>query len=209
MNLKELGNKEFIDLLKSDLDNQMLWAHFVERFRDWPIGITIDKRFKKRRHYNFSDVEDVVQQVFLNLTKNDYRTMRNFRNEHDGSIIRLLQIMSLQAENRWINGEWKIRTTDLKEEILSEDDEDATPTHQEIRESVENCLDHILVEHKHRDRNKLIYLMHHFDGVPKKQISKKLNTDLSYQSICRIISGTQKLISKNCRPDGLAGGLIS
>lgn len=196
MSLKELSNKEFIDRLKADLKNELLWIHFVKRYRDI-MGYVVWQQFTRQGYKSFSQVEDVVQIVLLILSTKDCQYMRDFRNQYDGSIISLLKMISAREAIRWMKKMDGFETGPLETEP-QEPEESPGADPMEIRHQINLCLDKIMEKNPHRDRNKLIYKMYFFDEVPMKHIAKKLNIKLSYQSVARIIQALNKLIQEYC-----------
>ncbi len=195
--LRELSNKEFIDLMKNDYENDLFWIEFVRRYQTKVIGYKVYQVFRQYDYSELSMVNEVVSRVYSILANKDCRALRQLENRYDGTIINYLRTISHREAVRFLKEESK-QPTPASERDFPDIETDFEAIPEDLREAVEACLEEIMVKHKHKQRNKLIYTLHYFNGIPKKDIAESLNVNLHFSSICRIIDGLHKLIRNHC-----------
>jgi len=74
-------------------ENEPAWFEFVRRFQPLIAGVTV----RTARQFNescASVIDDLVQETFLKLCKDDARLLRNFRSTHTESIYGFLKVVT-------------------------------------------------------------------------------------------------------------------
>ncbi|MBD3263536.1 MAG: hypothetical protein GF375_00355 [Candidatus Omnitrophica bacterium] len=106
-----MGIRDFLNFKRLLKKDKKAWDAFVERFSG-VIHASILKVFNSHtKDFNTQDVEEVVQDVFLRLLKDDCRLLKSY-NPHRASLVTWLTIISRSATIDFLRRR-KIATTSL------------------------------------------------------------------------------------------------
>lgn len=213
-----MNNTELIKHCAHDKRNKRAWLEFLSRYENLVFNTIIQECKKSDLHktcFQFDEtVKDLVQEVYLNLVKNDCKALKAFRGDSENSIFSYLKIIAQNVVKNYIN---KMRakkrpTTDrLLDETTSATCESGKNYHLDkfkttifdteqefqlkiLMEEIDYCLKKIITG-RDRKRNRFIYQLHIYNGFTPEEIASTFNFGISTSRIANIISDSrQKLI---------------
>lgn len=206
MNYPKLSNLDFIHCLIKDSENELAWLEFYRRFHK-SICYAILKESKFR---NFDEgihyPEDLAQDVYKLLVKNNCHALRTFKGEYNGSIYKFIETISARIILRKIeeaNAQKRIPQdvqafldSPIKngKEINRTKIGDIIPDHRtlsdsnEILEEIIYCIKKVSRKRQQTYLYRLIFQYYLFDDLRPGAIAKKPNIDRSWKRIENIIS---------------------
>jgi RNA polymerase sigma-70 factor, ECF subfamily len=187
-----------------DGDKETAWREFVFRFQPLIASII----FRIVRRYGRSDhdlVDDLVQETFLRLCKNQGRALRRFRERHETAIFGYLKVVAASVVTdyfRSVNAQKRLGDKLPESEELI-DVSTSTPSNAEqvtmVRE-VNECIDQLADS----GRDKTIFWLYYQQGLTANDISSLPNIELTTKGvescIYRLTKAVRKLIVKNSAP---------
>jgi RNA polymerase sigma-70 factor (ECF subfamily) len=97
MDPRKLTDEELVRLLLATRDEDLrgeLWVEFWHRFQP-VIARTVRRRIVRYTRWVDPDwVDDLVQDMFLKLCKDDFKVLRNFEFRHENALRALLKVMA-------------------------------------------------------------------------------------------------------------------
>lgn len=220
--LNKLKNTELVKRCANDTKNKQVWLEFVSRF-DKHIYLIVLRECKIRGLYKnkvqFKEaVQDLVQDIYLKILKDDCQSLKAFRGNSENSIYIYLGTIAKNAVINYIirmNAQKRpqiekylddfITTNDEGGEIFYKDVLKSTifDTEQELtliitKEDIEVNLNNIL-KGKYKERNKLICKLHFYDGFSVNEIASYFNFGLSAARIANIISEIKQNLIKGLK----------
>jgi RNA polymerase sigma-70 factor (ECF subfamily) len=88
----ELSSAELIASCLGD-GSPSVWREFVGRFQPL-IASVILRTIRRYGEFNSSLVDDLVQETFLRLCKDDFRALRQFEQRHEDAIFGYLKVVA-------------------------------------------------------------------------------------------------------------------
>lgn len=204
MEYTKLSNNELIKLLSRECDNRAAWNEFVARFHKH-ICSTIYRETKRRDYTEgFLHVEDLAQDVYRKLVKDNCKALKNFIGKYENSIFKYLEVISIRVvlnklNEKGIPAKVKIPldrafinpNTDKEISLLDRIQTDPQIDMNELKEEIEYCLENIFNSKKTKEIYKLVIKYYIYEGFDSKLISLSLNKKLSPKRISNIISETK------------------
>lgn len=212
MGNEQLTHNELIKLLAREPANEKAWKEFVTRFNEY-ICATIYRECKRRNHAgNGSEVEDMAQEVYMILVKNDCDALRKFEGRWENSIYKYLAITCIRTVLYHIyksgaqkrppsKGKSSISKTimgkngDLNltmEEVLSAPESDATA----LKEEIEDCLDKMSTQRRNGSVYKEIFRYYLYEELTPEMIQEHLGHAYSLKRVRNIITEVKKDLQK-------------
>jgi RNA polymerase sigma factor (sigma-70 family) len=210
-----MKNAELIELCAREPWNRKAWLEFYNRF-DKRIWLVIYRECKamgiSRQADQFKQtVEDLVQDVYVKLSDNNCKALKNFVGASENSIYTYLGII---AKNVVRNHAIKVKAqkrpsieksldeviaiSETGEKILIRDTVRSPGSAAEqdfsveiLREEIEDILNKILTG-KQLERDKLIFKLHLYQKFSAEDITKKFNFGLSSKRISNLITSIKK-----------------
>lgn len=93
--LVRLTDEELVRLCLA-LQDEALWREFVRRFQAL-IARTVRRRFARYTRIDPDRVDDLTQETFLKLCKDDYKALRTFEFWHENAFPGFLKVMALHV----------------------------------------------------------------------------------------------------------------
>ena len=191
------------------------WREFVYRYHA-VIKATVGKTLLRRSVSQESDrlaqlpgdlIDDLVQVVYLRLVEEGSRALDRIEGEHENSLFRYLEIISINVVRDHFRAYRKPKVSFSLDELLEDTGEagilkdaissiDGKPISglNVTMEEIESALDRSLGP-KHRDRDLLIFKLRYFDGLTPKEIRNILGLDTSVQAIALRLSSIKSKMS--------------
>ncbi len=200
------------------------WREFVYRYHV-AITASVRRTFRRRviketdRRAQFPDelIDDLVQAVYVRIVEDGSRALDCFEGEHENSIFRYLEIISINVVRDHFRAEKAYRKPKisfsldellenrgegglLKDAIGSIDGKPILGSALNVTmEDIEGALNRSLGG-KHRDRDTLVFKLRYFDGLTIEEIRDVLGLNISITTIASILSRTAtKMIAELTR----------
>jgi RNA polymerase sigma-70 factor (ECF subfamily) len=96
MDPRKLTDEELLRLLLATRDEDLradLWFEFWHRFQR-VIARTVKRRIERYTRVDRGWVDDLVQETFLKILKDDYKALRRFEFRHENALPCLLKVMA-------------------------------------------------------------------------------------------------------------------
>lgn len=207
MNYKELANNDLIKHCAVESDNQLVWNEFYRRFDDH-IRLMVMRYCGLRRLPGQSLVDDLAQDVYMRLVKEERRVLHHFRGENENAIFTFLALTA-----RTVVSEYEKKKNAIKRRHQEESlDKPVSPAEgglrlidilrnpyipapdealilESLQQEVQALLDEAITGHE-KERDQKIFLYHVFEGLTPQQISER--AALSPKRIRNIITTTRK-----------------
>jgi RNA polymerase sigma factor (sigma-70 family) len=210
-----MKNTELVELCAREPWNRKAWHEFYSRF-DERIWLVIYRECKamgitKRAAQFQQTVEDLVQDVYVKLSDNNCKALKNFIGASENSIYTYLGIIAKNvAKNHFIKMKAQKRPSPEKsiddvlaisetgETILIRDavkssysDVEQNFSVEILKQEVEDILNKILTG-KEKERDKLIFKLHLYQKFSAEDITKKFNFGLSSKRISNLLTFIKK-----------------
>jgi len=195
--LKKLSTLELVKWCARDKQNHHAWAEFIARFDE-----TIRRgifRFKnmlvnqKDSDFRYKIMEDLIQDVYHQLLKNDCKALKGFRGKNENSFYLYLTIICKNTTLNYLKS--KGSQEDHTPHYDSEKDEASSnnPSGEQI-----DLISYInsFASGKKKERDRLILKLHFIDDFSPEEIADILPSDLSPKRIANLI-GQFKNFLKN------------
>lgn len=212
MGNEELTHNELIKLLAREPANEQAWKEFVTRFHEY-ICAVIYRECKLRSYADDgSGVEDLAQEVYMILVKNDCDALRKFEGRWENSIYKYLATTSIRTVLYHIykadaqkrppsKGKASIskkilgKNGDLNltmEEALSAPESDATA----LEEEIEDCLNKMSMQRRNGSVYKEIFKYYLYEDLTPEMIQEHLGQAYSLKRVRNIITEVKKDLQK-------------
>lgn len=215
MHLKNCKNTELVDLCAQEPWNRKAWLEFYNRF-DERIWLVIYRECKAlgiiKQDAQFQEtVKDLVQDVYVKLTDNNCRALKNFVGASENSIYTYLGIIAKNVVRNYhikISAQKRpssqkliddaINISERGEKILVRDVGNLSYSGVEeefsiviLKEEIDEILDKIL-KSKDKDRNKLIFKLYFYEGFSAEEIASRFKFNLSAKRIRNLVTEIKK-----------------
>lgn len=185
--MRNPGQSQFttVELIASCLesDSEAAWQEFVSRFQ--PLIASVIFRVVRRCGRPDNDlVDDLVQETFLRLCKNQGRALRDFQERHDAAIFGYLKVVAASVATdhfRSLNAQKRLGDK-LPESDEMIDVSASTPSNAEQVAMVREVDEHIdrLAENS---RDKTVFWLYYQHGFTARAISSLPNIGLTPKGV--------------------------
>ena len=203
-------HNRLIEKLAQNPENHFAWTEFYNRYHHY-ICSTIYKLSRELGYLEGIDyMEDLAQEVYKKLVKNNFQALRDYKGEHDNTIFKYLKIIIIRIILNKQKEDSAQRRIPKKITISIDDSPQASESAREqslvniekpgnqrsildllvLREDIEYCLNKIFNNNKHKVLYQLILKFHIFKGFDSRLIVESLETDRSQKTVSNIISKT-------------------
>lgn len=177
--------KSFLTLLVSDPGNEEAWKEFFHRFDESIHRMVVAALRKYFQAGSENEASDLVQQVYVRLIENDYRALRNFRGTTETDfrayLARICYNLILDCARVAAATEpLTSAATALDGESfrggsqpVSAPDQESVLHRHELRGLIDDILTR-LGQDVDANRNRMVFLLRHFDGCPSQQVAHLL-----------------------------------
>ena len=110
---EHLTDAELVRLLLTTEDEALreeLCKEFVRRFQPVIAGVVVKRLLRYTRWINPADVDDLVQETFLKICKDDFKVLRSFEFRHENALRAFLKVMAANVVEDYLRK--KNRDTD-------------------------------------------------------------------------------------------------
>jgi RNA polymerase sigma-70 factor (ECF subfamily) len=188
-------DEELVRLLLATRDETLraeLWEEFWCRFQP-VIALTVKRRLACRRRFDNASVDDLVQNTFLKICKDNFRGLRNFEFRHANALRGWLKVMAANVVEDYFRQQPIMPDEDL------EPIKDIIPTSVNVSElihrreqiqKIEDCLQKMAGEPDFA-RNYKTFWLYFRDGFTAKQISRL--PDLGFNTVKAVESALLRM----------------
>ncbi len=219
MNLKDFSHNQLIRLLSNEPRNEPAWREFYRRFHKY-ISLTILRTCQQIGHREGAlHTEDLAQEVYAKLVKNDAQALKKFKGRYENAIIKYLAIAATRvALNSYREAQAKKRPSsqkrrDLDWEIAAGRIKDAvelSPNFATLDDenrivlilSIEQCLERICKAFRSGARDVLIFKYYLYAEMNAESIAMLPDVRLSFQRTFGIIAVIKKRLQKCLKSEG-------
>jgi len=223
MDQKNLTNTQLVKLCAEEPRNERAWMVFYERF-DHYIHLIIlrecQQKYLTRNKSQFEEIfQDLAQDVYFKLVQKNCKALREYKASTEESIFTYLAIIARNAVRGYLMKEGakkrrvKLSSLDAPAPSSLEDGDlllidtiasaeplpDAEIDKAGERQEFEGLLDKI-VTGKSKERDILIFKLHHYEGISPEQMAEQCGIALSDKRIRNIISDIKQQIAAALRP---------
>lgn len=203
MDFKNYSNYDLIQFIAGNLpDNRddplwnAAWMEFVSRFRDLMIAV-IRRALGGTKHYN--DAEDVSQDVYRILLKNECQAMKNFQGEHEHSAFEWLKTIARREAVKYLKAQrFQERWDDITEvldrlNLLNELRNDQN--FMDLIEEIEDCLEKLTGKNRYAERDRLAFRLRYYKDLRPEEIARHLS-NISEKRVWGILTGLRDGMQK-------------
>lgn len=222
MSLKSLSDRELLAKMLPDSDTEvneaeLAWLEFIDRFERLIFNsiTAILQRKLRVQEFHKEDIVDLMQQVFFNLSKDDYAGLRKFKFNSDFSLKAYLKAVAVNAtidHIRAVESSKRIQATISINGLVERQDsldfeengceliDNRTRNPEELlleKEFVEKLyriVDKISGKH-HRERNRRIFDLIYWHGYSVEEVIVKEQIDIAPMGIYAILHRIKKGIA--------------
>jgi RNA polymerase sigma-70 factor (ECF subfamily) len=189
MDPKKLSAQELLQLCL-DSQDEALWTEFVRRFQPLIAG-TVTKCVLRRGRSNPALVDDLVQDTYLKLCKNNFKALRDFDFQHENAFFGFLKTVASNAVEDYFRGSHSLKRGSGREEEDIEEVRPAAPSNAGGFQSVEreiqlgeinDCLAEQPAEPNFA-RDCLIFWLYYRQGFTAKAIAELPTISLSVKGV--------------------------
>ena len=189
MDPRKLSTQELVSYCL-DSQDEAGWTEFVRRFQPLIAGV-VNRCVCRRGRPNPPLVDDLVQDTFLKLCRNNYKALRNFEFQHDNAFFGFLKVVAANVAEDHYRREEADKHGGGREEV---DIEDVRPTHPfrprspQLAElailmaEIERCLAE-LVSEPNFARDHAIFWLYYRQGLTAKAIAQLPAIRLSVKGV--------------------------
>jgi len=216
LDLKKLTNTELIRRCSEDPQNRLLWLEFCHRFdeRIWLIVYREcrDRGLAEKKDQIKQTVQDLVQEVYLKLLKNNCKALTSFIGASENSIYTYLGII---ARNVVCNHVTKMNAhkrpnigkslNDISSGCKDYEIFIPSPINEEtiaqelsfemLKEEIDLILNQNLKE-KYKERNKLIFKLYFYEKFSPDEIASKLGFEVTSKRVLNLIAEIKTLLRR-------------
>jgi len=214
MDFKKLSNNDLIKRCAEESDNRSVWNEFYRRF-DGHIRLMVTRYCGLKHLYGRNLSEDLTQDTYVRLVKDDCKRLRNYIGENDKSIYSYLALIARTAVSEYEKKENAQKRQHRKKSLYDPVDNEGLilidilanpyaplPDEQlmieSLRREVEMILDEIMTGNE-KERDREIFFHHVYEGLSAQQISERVA--LSPKRIRNIVTMIRRRI-KTRPPNG-------
>jgi RNA polymerase sigma-70 factor, ECF subfamily len=172
-------------------DHPAAWEEFVHRTQRL-IASTIIKVASAWGPPSKQVVDDLVQDVYVKLCKDEARILRDFEARHEGALFGFLKVVAANTtrDHFKASGAAKRQTDKVAESVDVADQANAPETSSTMstadRELLIRDIDRILcqsLDPETRDRDRLVFWLHYRTGLPAQAIAARRSVGLTVKGV--------------------------
>jgi RNA polymerase sigma-70 factor (ECF subfamily) len=176
--LQKISHAELVRNCANGAD-PLAWEEFLERFHD---GISLTVLRTARRYSTASPelVEDLIQETYLKLCKNNAEPLRKFDARHPDAVYAYLKVFAANVVHDHFKAQLagkRSANRTLALEECAEPAEDTDPNRRVLVREIYDCLKSV----KKRDR--LVFLLHYRVGQTADSIARMPSIGLSLKGV--------------------------
>ena len=185
-----------------------IWEEFVRRFHRL-IATTVLRRVARRREPSLAVLDDIIQEVYLKLCRDNCRVLREFTSLHPDAIFGYLKVIAANAANDYLKA---LNTARRGRDYIPVDQEaldysDCTsergalsPTEREIIiGEIDACLRRCLPD-PNRERDCSVFWLHYRAGMSTTAIAGLPSIALTAKGVESIIHRLTRLLREELGP---------
>lgn len=165
------------------------WMEFYDRFNNFIIAV-IRKIMRGTKHYN--DAEDVAQEVYRILLKNECQAMKNYRGEHEHSAFEWLKIIARREAVKYLKAQRHREKWDDITEVLDRlnlpDELRNDQKFIELIAEIEDCLKKLTKQSRHNKRDRMAFRLRYYKDLRPDEIARHLG-NISEKRVWGILTG--------------------
>lgn len=199
MNFSALSHNQLIRYMGNHPHDNGAWSEFIRRFRPYLIAVIKRECLRLGYHKGLTKIEDLLQEVYLRLLKNEGEAFRTFRGQFENAIVLFLTIVAVRVVRNHRRSENARKRPRITENIAREhtgDLLDLFPDNNSEDEAnrilmelaILQCLKCISKKLSHPERDIRIFILYLFDGMSAESIAALPEIDLAVQSVFRVIA---------------------
>jgi RNA polymerase sigma-70 factor (ECF subfamily) len=171
------------------------WQEFVHRIQP-VIARTAIRTARSWTEPSRSLIDDLVQETFLKLCVDQYRILRNFREQHEGSFLAFITVITANA----VRDHFKADDAAKRGSGVAPRSLDVQDANEPTSANISDPADAVLVsqieewlsKNANSERDQLVFWLRHRGGLTAKEISSLPSINLSTKGVesllCRLIS---------------------
>jgi len=183
------------------------WKIFFKRYKAFIQSVVVNKCNRwntSRLGMQFKDtVEDIIPEVYVDLCRNDYRALKNFKNVHSEDKFRAyLALISARTTNRNLAKLFSDTLIDTPpEEIPEMIKTNHEFEHWELYDSIVHFLRNQAGERKRNtERDILIFMLYTWGDLDTKAVlDQPIFKDVGHRVLDNVVNRTRNLLKKNQR----------
>ena len=185
MDPRKLSTEELLRLLLTTRDEDLrakLWVEFWRCFQPVTAGVIVKRIFRHIKRVDRELVEDLVQETFFKICRNDFKTLRNFKFQHENALHGFLKVVAANLVEDYFR----------KKELPSDGEEDMEvvpappgplpPDKRILIQEVETCLQQ-LADEPNFARDSKIFWLYYRDGYTAQAISQLPDIGLTVKGV--------------------------
>lgn len=190
---KKLTHSELIALMVQNPQNNKAWAEFYSRFHSAILHAIVWACNSLRIKQEAFTIDDLVQEVYLLLIKDNCKALRTFSGRSENSIFAYLRILAINVVRKNLSRERakqrNVRFSDSNP-LLSFEDSALLAERSLLADPIDRIeayLNEILSKSRTKERDKLIFKLFYFEGFHIKEIANDFGMNLSEKRVVNII----------------------
>ncbi len=168
--VRELSHNKLVKEIASNPGNQIAWMEFCRRYHTFIVE-TIMKILAKGKSHQLA--EDIAQDVYQTLINNNCKALQGFIGKHENSIYKWLQMIAVRQTIRQLKTQPQTIPFDAEngaiESASLQSSQSQNSRLYELIEEINHCLNKILKNTRHIERDKKIFwLRFYYDKTPEE-----------------------------------------
>ena len=223
LNLSEISHRDLLELLAKDSNNQAAIKEFIARYDRFIRGVifkTLNQKDHGVRYINTPrGLEDLVNDVYIRLLRNDCRALTQFNGQYDNSIFSYLRSISANIARNHIRDSQRERYY-KQTPFFSDDDERSADEYLELLASAAQRYDcdfskaesktlELVIRTKLQrmfnqtlvDRNFLIFKLHCLHGYKFNELANIKALGLNQNGISTTVSRIKYCLKHSLKSD--------
>ncbi len=196
---EDLSHKELIHRLGENPEDRQLCDEFYARYNAYISSVVVHK-YRNSRLKRYIEPGDIVQEVYINLWKNDGKAFTDFRSDYENGVFKWLGTISYftllaKVENRPHLDFDNMPTEDRKKFVAE------LSVAREFNEEVNDCLQRLGKLRRQGFRDKIIFLLK-AEGFSTEEIENYFDS-LSGKRIAGICTEMKQALQDCLRKKGI------
>lgn len=181
MDPRKLSTEELVRLCLASRD-EGLWTEFVRRFRCPIAGIIAKRIFRHISRVDRELVDDLTQETFFKICRNDFKTLRNFKFQHENALHGFLKVVAANMVEDFFRKKELPNDGDEDMEVVPAPPGPLPPDKRILIEEVKTCLQQ-LADQPNFARDSKIFWLYYRDGYTAQAISQLPDIGLTVKGV--------------------------
>jgi RNA polymerase sigma-70 factor (ECF subfamily) len=209
--IEELSDNDLIKKChERSPDWNRFWKEFQRRFDEYIFFMIL---YELRRHWSSAviyelkeAIQDLRQEVYEKLLKDDGKALKDFRGEHAESFRAYLRSIAINLTRNFSKKE-KMQQMRMNDVIIESSAPKLFQINSLTNETEEHLDEEFVKDHmvttlrahypsRNLDRDILIFKLYYFEGLSAKQIHKIMNDELTASGVESTVSRMKQLLEK-------------